>query len=156
MKEGFDALEIGKAETLRTGTDIALLAIGEMVAPAQQAAEALAHEGIECEVVNMRFIKPLDTALLDEIGSRFHHVITIENNSVIGGFGGAVCEYFARGKNNDVRVTVHGIPDRFVDHGSPAELLQNLTDGTGIAASPFRLLSSPISRYHDKSDRCRR
>jgi len=148
MKEGFDALEIGKAETLRTGTDIALLAVGEMVAPAQQAAAALAHEGIECEVVNMRFIKPLDTALLDEIGSRFHRVITIENNSVVGGFGGAVCEYFACAKNNDVRVTVHGIPDRFVDHGSPAELAAELgLDGPGIAAAVRSVLSS-ASPHH--------
>jgi 1-deoxy-D-xylulose-5-phosphate synthase len=148
MKEGFDALEIGKAETLRSGSDIALLAVGELVAPAQQAAAALAHEGIECEVVNMRFIKPLDTALLDDIGSRFHQVLTLEDNSVVGGFGGAVCEYFASREKNDVRVTVHGIPDRFVDHGSPAELAAELgLDGPGIA-SAVRSVLSAASPHH--------
>ncbi|HSQ76151.1 MAG TPA: 1-deoxy-D-xylulose-5-phosphate synthase [Bacteroidota bacterium] len=148
MKEGFDALEIGKAEILRSGSDIALLAVGELVAPAQQAAAELAHEGIECEVVNMRFVKPLDTALLDDIGSRFHHILTLEDNSVVGGFGGAVCEYFASKEKNDVRVTVHGIPDRFVDHGSPAELAAELgLDGPGIATAVRSVLSA-ASPHH--------
>ncbi len=148
MKEGFDALEIGKAETLRSGSDIALLAVGELVAPAQQAAAALAHEGIECEVVNMRFVKPLDTGLLDDIGSRFNQVLTLEDNSVVGGFGGAVCEYFASREKNDVRVTVHGIPDRFVDHGSPAELAAELgLDGPGIATAVRSVLSA-ASPHH--------
>jgi len=142
LKEGFDALAIGKAETVRAGHTIALLAVGELVAPALQAATALAHEGIECEVVNMRFVKPLDTALLDAIASRFDHVVTLEDNSVLGGFGSAVCEYFAARKTHDLAVTVHGIPDRFVDHGSPAELAAELgLDGPGIAAVVRSVLS---------------
>jgi 1-deoxy-D-xylulose-5-phosphate synthase len=135
LKEGFEALPIGKAETLRTGSDIALLAVGEMVAPAMQASAALAHEGIQCEVVNMRFVKPLDMALLDDLAGRFQRIVTLENNSVLGGFGSAVCEYVAASGKSDLRVTVHGIPDRFVDHGSPAELAAELRlDGPGVAS----------------------
>ena len=95
LKPDFEALPIGKGETLRTGKDIAILAIGDMVAPSLQAAAALAHEGIECEVVNMRFVKPLDAALLGDIIGRFRHIVTVENNSIVGGFGGAVCECVA-------------------------------------------------------------
>jgi 1-deoxy-D-xylulose-5-phosphate synthase len=134
LKPDFEALPIGKGETLRSGKDIAILAIGDMVAPSLQAAAALAHEGIECEVVNMRFVKPLDTALLGELCGRFRHILTVENNSIVGGFGGAVSEGVAATDRNTVRVTLHGIPDRFVDHGSPAELADELgLDGPGIA-----------------------
>jgi 1-deoxy-D-xylulose-5-phosphate synthase len=134
LKPDFEAMPIGKGETLRTGKDIAILAIGDMVAPSLQAAAALAHEGIECEVVNMRFVKPLDAALLADIIGRFRDIVTVENNSIVGGFGGAVCECVAATPRRDVRVTVHGIPDHFVDHGSPAELADELgLDGPGIA-----------------------
>lgn len=133
LKPGFDEIPIGKAEPLRSGTDVALLAIGDMVAPSLEAAEELAKEGLSCEVVNMRFVKPLDTSLLDDIGRRFTRVITVENNSVIGGFGSAVSEYLSQ-RHPGVHLTVHGIPDRFVDHGSPAELAREVSlDGCGIA-----------------------
>jgi 1-deoxy-D-xylulose-5-phosphate synthase len=148
LKDGFDLLPIGAAETVRTGTDVALLAIGEMVAPALAAAATLAAEGIQCEVVNMRFVKPIDAALLDDVAARFTQVVTLENNSVIGGFGSAVCEYYAGREKTDVRVTVHGIPDRFVDHGSPAELAAEVgLDAPGIAAL-VRSLRSASTPHH--------
>jgi 1-deoxy-D-xylulose-5-phosphate synthase len=135
LKAGFEALPIGKAETVRQGKDIAILAIGDMVAPSLQAATALSHEGIECEVVNMRFVKPLDTQVVSEIAKRFTHVLTVENNSIVGGFGGAVSECVSAAAHPGCRVTMHGIPDHFVDHGSPAELADELRlDGPGIAA----------------------
>ena len=141
LKTGFDALPIGKGETLRSGRDIAILAIGDMVAPSLQAAAALAHEGIECEVVNMRFVKPLDTELLGDILGRFRYLVTVENNSIVGGFGGAVSEFVASAGTRDARVTMHGIPDHFVDHGSPAELADELgLDGPGIATAIRRIL----------------
>ena len=135
LKPDFALLPVGKGEILRTGKDVAILAIGDMVAPSLQAATALAHEGIECEVVNMRFVKPLDGALLEDILARFKTIITVENNSVLGGFGGAVSEFVAAAGHAGTRLTTHGIPDRFVDHGSPAELADELgLDGPGIAA----------------------
>jgi 1-deoxy-D-xylulose-5-phosphate synthase len=144
LKPGFDAVPIGKSETVRTGSDIALLAVGELVAPAFHAATTLAGEGIHCEVVNMRFVKPLDNALLDEIAERFPYVVTLENNSVVGGFGSAVCEYYAQREHKDLHVAVHGVPDRFVDHGSPAELAAELgLDSSGIAAVVRSVLHTP-------------
>ncbi|RPI00222.1 MAG: 1-deoxy-D-xylulose-5-phosphate synthase, partial [Ignavibacteriae bacterium] len=85
VREGFQQLEIGKAETVRTGNDIALLAIGNMVPHALQAAEELSREGIEAEVVNMRFVKPLDEELLVSLSRRFQTMMTIEDNVVQGG-----------------------------------------------------------------------
>lgn len=134
LRQGFAPVPIGKAETVRTGTDCALLAIGDMVAPALQAAAALEHEGISCEVVNMRFVKPLDTALLEDVSRRFRTIITLENNAVTGGFGSAVAEWVVSAGGPGCRVVMHGIPDRFIDHGSPSELAADLRlDGPGIA-----------------------
>ncbi len=134
LKSGFDAIPIGRAETLRTGTAVALLAIGEMVAPTLNAAEELEKEGISCEVVNMRFVKPVDGALLEQIAARFKRVITVEDNTVLGGFGSAVAEYYASRGIQNVSVHMHGLPDRFIDHGSPAELaMETGLDSAGIA-----------------------
>jgi 1-deoxy-D-xylulose-5-phosphate synthase len=144
LKQNFDALPLGKAETLRSGTDAAILAVGDMVQPALQAAALLEREGIHCEVVNMRFIKPLDGELLEDIAHRFAHVITLENNSVIGGFGSAVAEYFASRHAPGPEVYMHGLPDRFVDHGSPGELAAELgLDVDGVVS--FVKTTIPLS-----------
>jgi len=121
MRDEFSELPIGKAEILRTGTDTALLALGALVNPAMKAAGLLEARGISCQVVNMRFVKPLDTRLLDEIASRFSSVVTLEDNVITGGFGSAVAEYFAVMQTR-VRVKRLGLPDAFVTHGSPEEL----------------------------------
>jgi 1-deoxy-D-xylulose-5-phosphate synthase len=134
LKPGFDLIPVGKGEILRSGHTVALLAIGSMVYIALKAAEQLEKEGITCEVVNMRFVKPLDTMLLDGIASRFHTIVTLEDNVITGGFGSAVAEYFAAGRFANVRLRVHGVPDRFIDHGSPAELQRDLLlDPPGVA-----------------------
>jgi 1-deoxy-D-xylulose-5-phosphate synthase len=146
LKPGFDTIPIGQAETLRTGTAVALLAIGEMVAPALEAADTLQKEGVSCEVVNMRFVKPLDGALLERLATRFGHVITIEDNTVIGGFGSAVAEYYAARPLPRVSVHMHGVPDHFIDHGSPAELAAETgLDSTGIARFVHAILDRSVS-----------
>ncbi len=146
LNPDFTLLPVGKGETLRSGTDVAILAIGDMVAPSLQAAMALAHEGIECEVVNMRFVKPLDEDLLRDVLDRFKAIVTVENNAILGGFGGAVSEFIAATGHAGTRVTMHGIPDRFVDHGSPAELADELgLDGPGIATVVRSVLHPPSS-----------
>jgi 1-deoxy-D-xylulose-5-phosphate synthase len=135
LKTGFDRLPIGKAEILRPGKDAALLAVGDMVHPATQAATLLEQEGISCEVVNMRFVKPLDEDLLSGIVRRFTHVVTLENNVVLGGFGSAVAEFLGQQQAHGARLKIHGIPDRYIDHGSPDELFEELhLDAKGIAA----------------------
>jgi 1-deoxy-D-xylulose-5-phosphate synthase len=143
LKEGFDLLPIGKGETVCAGKDVAILAIGEMVDPSLRAADLLAGEGISSEVVNMRFVKPLDEGILTSVAARFTRIVTVEDNAVIGGFGSAVNEFYASSGVTAVRVFNHGIPDRFVDHGSPAELLEELAlDPKGIAAVVARHVRS--------------
>ena len=135
LKQGFDALPIGKGEIVRSGHDVALLAIGSMVVNAVKTAEILEQEGISCEVLNMRFVKPIDGALLEYVASRFKHVMTLEDNVITGGFGSAIAEYFASKNISGINLKIHGIPDRFIDHGAPAELQEELQlDPKGIAA----------------------
>jgi len=133
-KSGFDTLPIGKGEIIRKGHDVAILAIGNMVHPSVEAAEELAKEEISAEVVNMRFVKPLDEELVGDILSRFKCVVTVEDAAVHGSFGSAVLECIAAKQVVGVRVRVHGIPDDFVEHGTPQELHKILKlDGQGIA-----------------------
>jgi len=135
MKQQFDRMAIGKAETLRSGKDVAVLALGDMVHPALEAAADLVRDGVECEVVNMRFVKPLDESLLAGLASRFAHIVTLENNSMLGGFGGAIAEFYAARDARGPVVHRHGIPDRFVNHGTPTELAAEIgLDPAGIAA----------------------
>lgn len=121
LKEGFANIEIGKSETIKEGNDIAILALGSMVEYAVIAAEKLEEDGIHAEVVNMRFAKPLDEEKLNDVAKRFSKVITLEENSIVGGFGSGVAEYFIDNnlKNDILRI---GLPDNFVDHGTQEEL----------------------------------
>lgn len=135
VREGFKTLEIGKAETVRSGNDVALLAIGTMVQNALEAAEILHQEGIEAEVVNMRFVKPLDEMLLKSLAQKIDAFITIEDNVIHGGFGSSTLEALSRLGINNVAVKVHGLPDEFIDQGTPGELYHILKlDGSGIAS----------------------
>lgn len=142
LKPGFDFIEIGKAERLTEGKDVAIIAIGSMVDYSLKAAEKLSLEGINCEVINMRFAKPLDTDLLDDIAERHSRIITAEENSLPGGFGSAVVEYFNDNnyKNDILRI---GLPDHFVDHGTQEELHHLLgIDPDGIAEKVKSFCSS--------------
>lgn len=121
VKPGFEIIEIGKAEKLNSGTDAAILAVGSMVDYAMKASYQLNAEGLSVEVVNMRFVKPLDKIMLDEVAKSFNKIITLEENSVAGGFGSAVLEYFSS-KNYKNDFLNLGLPDKFVDHGTQQEL----------------------------------
>ena len=128
------AIRLGKGEIVRSGRDVAIVAIGNMVHPSLKAAELLREEGISAEVVNARFVKPLDTALLDDLCSRFDKIITVEDGQIQGGFGSAVLEYIGTKHNRNVDVFLHGIPDKFVEHGTQEELWAELgLDAAGIA-----------------------
>jgi 1-deoxy-D-xylulose-5-phosphate synthase len=142
LKEGFDRIEIGKSERLSEGKDVALLAVGSMVDYVQQAGEMLKENNINCEVINMRFVKPLDTDMINDIASRHSKIITLEENNLPGGFGSAVVEYLSeRNLKNDVlRI---GLPDKFVDHGTQAELHNAIgIDPGGIAKRVKEFYSS--------------
>src|SRR5690606_35569700 len=127
----FTKMEIGKGEIVKEGKDVAILAIGNMVNNSEKAAAILAESGIDAEVVNMRFVKPLDSELLMDVFSRFDKVLTVEDNTILGGFGSAVAE-FAVQHNYKNDILIHGIPDRFIEHGTPEELHEELKiDGKG-------------------------
>jgi 1-deoxy-D-xylulose-5-phosphate synthase len=133
LRDGFEKLEIGRSETLRTGSDVALLAVGNMVQNAMKAAELLHKEGIEAEVVNMRFVKPVDVEMLRSLTKRIGILVTVEDNVADGGCGSGILEALSGLGIPDVRVKVHGLPDEFIEHGSIEEL-HRLTklDAAGI------------------------
>jgi 1-deoxy-D-xylulose-5-phosphate synthase len=125
-----DAIEIGKGEIWREGRGIAILAFGSMLAPALEAAAEL-----DATVANMRFVKPLDRELLANLASRHDLLVTIEENSVIGGAGAEVARALEEAGLNTQLLRL-GLPDSFIDHGDSVALLQELgLDATGIAAS---------------------
>lgn len=119
--EAFEQLPVGRGERLREGSDLAVLTVGTTARFAREAADLAAAEGISVAHYDLRYAKPLDEKLLDEVAERFDKVITVEDGSVRGGVGEAVAAYFQRG-GKPVRVRSLGIPDRFIGHGTPAEL----------------------------------
>jgi len=140
-------IEIGKSETLRTGTDVVLIAIGNMVDKATKAAELLAADGISAEVVNARFVKPLDTTMIDDVAKRVGRIITIEDGQIQGGFGSAVAEHIAQHHHDTVDLLIHGIPDIYVDHGTQEELHAELRlDAKGITDVAKDFLGSVVIR----------
>ncbi|MEH2295829.1 1-deoxy-D-xylulose-5-phosphate synthase [Nostoc sp.] len=120
MEEGWEPLEIGKGEILRTGDDVLIVAYGTMVYPGMQAAEILSEHGIEATVINARFVKPLDTELILPLAKRIGRVITLEEGCIMGGFGSAIAEALL---DADILVPVKrfGVPDVLVDHAEPNE-----------------------------------
>lgn len=123
LDEDIKALPIGRAEVLRQGADVTLLAVGSMVRLAMDAAGVLAGRGIEATVINARFIKPLDEEIILHHASRTGSLFTLEEHVLHGGFGSAVLELLSSRGSKDIRVQCLGIPDNFVEHGSPALLM---------------------------------
>ncbi len=116
LTDDVQPLPLGKGEILREGGDVCFLAVGSMTANALQAAELLAADGIATEVVNMRFVKPLDRELLLEAAGHVKLLVTVEENVLAGGFGSAVLECLADA-GRTVPLLRLGIPDRFVPQG---------------------------------------
>lgn len=115
--------EIGKGEVLKEGKDIAIIATGIMVAKALEAAEKLKAEGINATVVNIATIKPLDKELIIKVAKETGKVITVEEHSVIGGLGGAVCEVLSQ--ELPTRTKLLGLNDTFGQSGTPDSLLEH-------------------------------
>lgn len=124
-----DGLPIGKAEWRRRGTQVAILAFGSMVAAAEQAAA-----DCNASVINMRFVKPLDEALILQLAETHAAFVTVEENVIAGGAGSAVSECLAA-HGISLPVTHLGLPDRFVEHGEHGQLLS----ACGLDASGIRL-----------------
>lgn len=140
LDQTFHELAIGKAEVLRDGRDGALLAVGTMVRPCLEAAEALAAEGVQLAVVNIRFVKPLDRETVLAFARQTGRLFTAEENALQGGFGAAVLELLEE-EGLSASVTRFGYPDQYVEQGEQPELRARYgLDAAGIAASVRRTL----------------
>jgi 1-deoxy-D-xylulose-5-phosphate synthase len=118
MDSEIRTLPIGKGELLREGNDLAILAIGNRVTPAVEAARVLEKEGVQAAVANCRFVKPLDRNLIYELARQTNRLLTVEENALQGGFGSAVLELLAEEGHTGVRVVRLGIGDHFIEHGA--------------------------------------
>ncbi len=127
-------MEIGKAEVLREGGDVAIIAYGSMVYPALEAGEKLAKNGIQSTVVNARWVKPLDVEMIVNLAKTKRLIVTVEEAYLAGGFGSAVMECLEEnGLLDSVKLVRMGVPDRIVTHGDPKMLLaQYGLDADGI------------------------
>ena len=138
-------LPIGKGEILREGKDVAILAIGATVAPALEAAQELASNGIEATVVNSRFAKPLDSELIKGLASNIKRWVTVEENTLSGGFGSSVIDLLQKSGINDVQVKSIGIPDEFVEQGAQAILRSRYgLDAKGVAQQVLNFFYAPL------------
>lgn len=145
MDEGWEPVEIGKAEILRNGDDLLLLGYGSMVHPAMQTAEILSEHGIEATVVNARFVKPLDTELILPLAQGIGKVVTMEEGCIMGGFGSAVAEALL---DNNITVPLQrlGVPDKLVDHAKPDESKADLDlTPAQMADRILQTFQSPVS-----------
>jgi 1-deoxy-D-xylulose-5-phosphate synthase len=138
------AIEHGTWEVLRQGHDVAILAVGTMVGPALEAAALLASQEVDATVVNCRFVKPLDEATLGKLFPSHTRILTIEEGSVVNGFGAFVRARIADRWPEVVSASM-GIPDRFVEHGERGELLAELgLTAEGIAREAGRLAGARL------------
>ena len=130
VSRSLDTLPFGKGEIRRTGRKVALLVFGTLLYPALQAAEKL-----DATVVNMRWVKPLDTELLLQVAANHDALVTIEDGCIMGGAGSAVLEALAAAGLTKPVLQL-GLPDQFIEHGDPVKLMAMLgLDGAGIEAS---------------------
>lgn len=140
LKEYREPIKLGKSEWIRRGSRVALLAIGTMVETAMEVEELLAKDGIDATVVNLRFAKPLDYEMLDEVLDYHSLIVTMEENVLSGGVGEHICRYVEM-HSTGVRVIACGIPDKFIHQGSIKELLEE----TGLdAQSIYQKISTML------------
>ena len=145
MEEGWEALPIGRGELLRDGNDLMIVAYGSMVAPALATASILEESGMSVAVINARFLRPLDQALLHPLARRIRRVVTMEEGTLSGGFGAAVLESLS---DQDINVAMLriGIPDQLVDHATPQQSKENL------GLTPVQMASRIRERFATSAD----
>ncbi|MFC2188527.1 1-deoxy-D-xylulose-5-phosphate synthase [Fulvivirgaceae bacterium LMO-SS25] len=138
-------LEVGKGRIIREGEDVAILTLGHIGNYAVEACQKLAEEGVFPAHYDMRFAKPIDEVMLDEVFSKFNKVITVEDGCLMGGFGSAVLEYMAD-KGYTAKVIRLGIPDSVIEHGTQLELHRECGfDPDGIAQTVRKILQPSYS-----------
>jgi 1-deoxy-D-xylulose-5-phosphate synthase len=150
------AIPIGKGEILSQGQDVAILAIGAMVAPSLEAARELAVGGIEATVVNARFAKPLDSELIVDLAGRIKRIVTVEENTLSGGFGSSIGELLQKSGMSNVQLKSVGLPDNFVEQGAQTVLRAKYgLDAEGITRQVLSLCptldANSLSEVKDKA-----
>ena len=145
-RQPFEAVEIGKGKQICDGEDIAILTIGTVGNYALHAIRDLHEDGISPALFNMRFVKPLDTDLLDSVFNRFDKIITVEDGCLPGGFGSAIIEFMADHGYN-ARVLRLGIPDEVIEHGSPEQLQRECGyDAQAIRSAVVQMLEPALAK----------
>jgi 1-deoxy-D-xylulose-5-phosphate synthase len=143
-------IEFGTWETLRAGTDLAILATGTMVLPALGAADRLHEQGLDAAVINCRFLKPMDEEILGWVLQSHGAIVTVEEGTVINGFGAAVARRAAELTGPQPRVLALGVPDRLVEHASRAEQLEEVgLTPAGIAAAARGLVLGSVAALRE-------
>ncbi|MEJ2627715.1 MAG: 1-deoxy-D-xylulose-5-phosphate synthase [bacterium] len=153
---GFNKIKIGESEIVRPGEQVAILAIGDRVMPAVKIAQRLSREQVSVSVINCRFIKPLDKKMIEKTAKKFPVLLTLENNSIIGGLGSSVAEIIAEKKlNNNLIFQRFGLPDTFITHGDTDTLLgeigleiDSLCEQIKKITSKFSLKNSILSKFN--------
>ena len=141
MKE----IQIGTGRKLKDGTDLAILSFGHPGNFAAAAIRDLKNDGVNPAHYDMRFVKPLDEELLHEVFSKFGKIITVEDGTVVGGFGSAVLE-FMNAHNYQAEIKILGIPDHIVEHGTPKELHHECGyDAEAIKQSVLEMMKGKVS-----------
>ena len=146
-------IEVGKAEIINDGGEIAILAYGSMVYPAIEAGKNLEKDGIESTVINARFVKPLDSELIIALARSMRLIVTVEDAYLAGGFGSAVLELLEQnGLSDKIKVVRMGVPDRIVTHGDPKLLLAKFgLDADGIYSRVVETLDVMEEKRANKS-----
>ncbi|MFL9481125.1 1-deoxy-D-xylulose-5-phosphate synthase [Chitinophagaceae bacterium LWZ2-11] len=140
-----EEIQIGKGRKLKDGRDIAILSLGHPGNFAQAAIRELRTQGLDPAHYDMRFVKPLDEVLLHEVFSKYDKVLTVEDGTVVGGFGSAILEFMAQ-HNYKAEVRILGIPDRLVEHGTLKELHRECEyDAQGIADAVREMLKAKVT-----------
>lgn len=144
-KTPFQEIKIGTGRKLKDGKDIAILTIGHPGNFATQAIRELRSEGLDPAHYDMRFVKPLDEEMLHEVFSKYERVLTVEDGTIVGGFGSAILEFMQQ-NNYYATVKMLGIPDRYVEHGTLKELHRECGyDAQGIAETVREMMKDKVS-----------
>ena len=138
-------IPIGGWEKISDGEDIVFLAVGAMVETAKQAVELLRNEGINPSIVNCRFVKPIDEEMLNDVAGSYKYCVTLEENTLVGGFGNIISRYFIEKKLSLQKLYNYGIRDEFITHGSRDKLLDLL------GLSPSKIKNKIIRLVNAKS-----
>jgi 1-deoxy-D-xylulose-5-phosphate synthase len=141
----FEKIEIGKGRKLKDGQDVAILSFGHPGNFAAAAIRDVKAEGINPAHYDMRFCKPLDEEMLHEVFSRYNKIVTVEDGTIVGGFGSAILEFMnEHGYKADVKIM--GIPDRLVEHGTPKQLYNEISlDANAIAVVLREMLKDKVT-----------